>query len=327
MSLKMAGGKWIAVTAGRFGASLLLAVTASLLASEPSVSQPGASAEYVALGSSFSAGPGIATRADGSPAPCSQSADDYAHLFARKRGLSLVDRSCSATTTADILHPGKFSLPAQIDAVGPETRLVTVTTGGNDVAYIGNLYAWSCELRPDPVPAIIHKPLCTATPESAVQSRLDALEGSMLQIAHAVHARAPRARLVFLDYTTVLPDAGDCPDRLPLSQAHLEQGRAVAARLASNTAEAAAKGGASLIQVSKLTEGHDVCSTDPWVSGWSFSVPLTTFSQVAYHPTARAMQAIAEALDAKLPRSLSRTGQRSQEGRSSQDAPMAGSPK
>ena len=272
---------------------------------QASASQAPASAEYVALGSSFAAGPGVAIRAEDAPAPCSQSADDYAHRLARKRGLTLADRSCSATTTADVLRPGKFSLPAQIDAVGPATRLVTLTTGGNDVAYIGNLYAWSCEERPEVAPAFIRKPLCTATPDSVVDQRLDALEAAMLQIAQTVHARAPRAELVFLDYTTVLPDTGACPDRLPLSPAHLERGRVVAARLARITADAATRGGASLIRVSQLTKGHDACAADPWVSPWVFSIPLTAFSTVAYHPTSQAMQAIAAALDARLPPTLS----------------------
>ncbi len=296
--------------------SLLSSVSAALAAmmsvqpasAQAAASQAPAGAEYVALGSSFAAGPGVATRAEDAPAPCSQSADDYAHLLARKRGLSLADRSCSATTTADVLRPGKFSLPAQIDAVGAATRLVTVTTGGNDVAYIGNLYAWSCEARPEVVPAVIRKPLCTATPDAVVDQRLDALGAAMLQIAQAVHARAPRAELVFLDYTTVLPAAGACPDRLPLSPAHLERGRVVAARLARITADAAAKGGASLVRVSELTKGHDVCATAPWVSPWAFSVPLIPFSTVAYHPTAEGLQAIAAALDARLPPGLSAAG-------------------
>ncbi len=300
-------------------AVFLSAAVAALLALQPASAQPVAArpalgAEYVALGSSFAAGPGVAARAEDAPEHCSQSADDYAHLLARKRGLSLADRSCSATTTADVLRPGKFSLPAQIDALGPATRLVTVTTGGNDVAYIGNLYAWSCEERPEVVPAFIRKPLCTPTPDRVVEQRLDALGPAMLQIAEAVHARAPRAQLVFLDYTTVLPDAGTtCSDRLPLSAARLERGRAVATRLARITADAAAEGRASLIRVSALTRGHDVCATDPWVSPWTFSVPLTSFSTVAYHPTSMAMQAIAAALDARLPPTLSGANENGQQ--------------
>ena len=40
---------------------------------------------------------------------------------------------------AHVLAPWN-ELPAQIDAVTPDTRLVTITIGGNDLNYIGNLF-------------------------------------------------------------------------------------------------------------------------------------------------------------------------------------------
>src|SRR3982751_238342 len=90
-------------------------------------------ATYVALGSSFAAGPGIAAQAADSPGRCGQSAENYARQVARALKLKLVDRSCGGATTADILGTGPLGLPPQIDGLTADTALVTVTVGGNDV--------------------------------------------------------------------------------------------------------------------------------------------------------------------------------------------------
>src|SRR5438445_3085706 len=73
-------------------------------------------ARYVAMRSSFAAGPGITRPADDPPDRCGRSADNYAHQLARKRGLALTDVSCGGATTASILAPWNGH-SAQIEAV------------------------------------------------------------------------------------------------------------------------------------------------------------------------------------------------------------------
>ena len=68
---------------------------------------------------------------------------NYARLLAQKRGLALTDVSCSGATARQVLEGGPFGRPSQVDALHPETMLVTLTAGGNDVSYIRNLLAWS----------------------------------------------------------------------------------------------------------------------------------------------------------------------------------------
>jgi hypothetical protein len=60
---------------------------------------------YVAMGSSFAAGPGITPRASASPRRAGRSAGNYAHLVARALGLELRDVTYSGATTSDILRP------------------------------------------------------------------------------------------------------------------------------------------------------------------------------------------------------------------------------
>jgi hypothetical protein len=76
-------------------------------------------ATYVAMGSSYAAGPGITTAAPDSPARCGQSADNYPRQLARRLKLKLVDRSCGGATTADVLKTGPLGLPPQVDGLTP----------------------------------------------------------------------------------------------------------------------------------------------------------------------------------------------------------------
>jgi lysophospholipase L1-like esterase len=98
-----------------------------------------AGSRYVAMGSSFAAGPGLPSRAHGSPRRAGRSTGNYAHLVARALGLDLHDVTFSGATTSDILGPSAAGYAAQLDAVTPETRLVTMTAGGNDVGFVPRL--------------------------------------------------------------------------------------------------------------------------------------------------------------------------------------------
>ncbi|HTT55406.1 MAG TPA: hypothetical protein VMH35_28790 [Streptosporangiaceae bacterium] len=64
-----------------------------------------------------------------------RSAGSYAHVVARALGLDLADVTYSGAASSDILDRSAAGQPAQLDAVTPDTRLVTITAGGNDVGY------------------------------------------------------------------------------------------------------------------------------------------------------------------------------------------------
>lgn len=207
-----------------------------------------AGAHYVAMGSSFAAGPGVGNPAETPTDRCSRSAANYAQQLARKRNLRLTDVSCGGATTAHVLGPWD-ELPAQVDALRPDTALVTVTIGGNDVGYIGGLMAGSCEAAQDEsATAPICRAMAARGAASDPRARRRALsapsaeawqkvEAGIDQIAQEVRLRSPGARLVFVDYLTVLPEDGQCP-QTPVSPSAAATARALASRLAEITAEA-----------------------------------------------------------------------------------------
>jgi hypothetical protein len=267
-------------TAILFGA---LSALAPLAASAQTPPLPGA--KYVAMGSSFAAGPGVTTQADDPPTRCTRSRDNYAHQLARRRGLKLTDVSCSGATTAHILGPWN-ELKPQLDAVDADTRLVTVTIGGNDVRLTGGLNAEACQTA--------GASNCAPLPAPPSAQEWADLESHLGQIAAEVHRRAPAARLVFVDYTTVLPAAGTCP-ALSLTADQAAASREVNRHVVEITAKVARASGSTLVTASAVTAPHDVCSAAPWANGYP---PAP--GGAAFHPRIEAHTAIAEALDREI---------------------------
>ncbi len=100
-----------------------------------------------------------------------------------------------------------------------------------------------------------------------------------------------------------MPEADEHQNReqVPLSEEHLHRAQYMAQRLTNITAQVAEQARALLVRASEITRGHDACADDPWTDG--YALPAIPFSAgpVVYHPNARAMRAIAEALNITLP--------------------------
>ena len=253
-------------------------------------------ARYVSMGSSFAAGPGVTESADTPPNACGRSVDNYAHQLARKRKLLLVDMGCNGATTRNVLE-GQNGLPPQVDALTPDTKLVTITIGGNDVSYMGAMIGSSCRNLAGADAAAAQK--CNVS-FVASEAQWRGAEQGMDHIVAEVRRRSPSARLVFVDYLTAFPARGLCAG-LPLSPADAERLRAVAGRLAEMTARVAHRNKVELIRASSLSRSHNVCSPVPWSVGY-VPLPRGTFGPVPYHPNLAGMTAIAGALDRLLGR-------------------------
>lgn len=246
--------------------------------------------QYVALGSSYAAGPELTTP----PNPCQRARDNYPHQVAHALGMRLADVTCSGSRTAHILRIPQRPLAAhrQIDAVTPDTRLVTITTGGNDIGYIGRLLALGClnatpgSLAPATAAACARGRTVRPEPTAAGYT---AVERSIVAIIDAVRMRAPRALVVVVDYLPVLgPHDRSCPG-LALTSAEAAAARRVFDGLAAATARAATNGGANLIPASRLGRMHGVCSAAPWISGFGRG-------SASYHPNLAGKTALADAV-------------------------------
>ncbi|NMO04803.1 SGNH/GDSL hydrolase family protein [Gordonia sp. TBRC 11910] len=266
-------------------------------------------ATYVAMGSSYAAGPGIAPVVDHG---CWRSGRNYPHQVAAALRLRLVDVTCSGATTADVISRRQFLrrshryLPLQIDAVSASTKVVTITVGGNDIDYIGRMTAESCRGAVGAIPGgdavgEIAGRACGAAIDPQRGARrsvtLRQVENALIDIVAGVHQRAPGAKVFLVQYLPVLNDDGSTCVTVPLPGNRAAELAAEYRRLVRVTAVAAARSGATLVGA---PNGHRACDLLPWVSGFQLGNPYAG-GAIPYHPnewgaTAQAAEVIAAVL-------------------------------
>lgn len=263
----------------------------------------------MALGSSFAAGPGLPGDYD---LGCDRSNRNYAHRVASKLRLALTDVTCSAAITANITTTPQTTAtgvrPAQIDAVTPDTKLVTVTVGGNDVDYTGpggagSLWAFGCIDTDDVPPAGAWTAFaCGQTVDRAqIERKLRAEPRVLIDLLRNIQARAPSARVLLVTYQQIIPPSGATCPAIALTAAHARFERDVGRSLEAAFRRAAARSSAELVDIYADGAHHTACATtQPWVSGWSWGAFPT--GTIAFHPTGQGMTAAANRIVARLPR-------------------------
>lgn len=273
------------------GAVATLAVMAVIVLYFQGKRRPSTEGQYVALGSSYAAGLGLGPREAGSPFVCMRSTNGYPHLLARLTGLKLVDVSCSGSTTAHILNGGPAFLRPQLDAVGPNAKLVTITSGGNDVSYVGDL-TFSAGAA-----GAIGK-LMWKGAKPLEQRDFAAVTANFVQIIKDIKSRAPAAQVVLVSYPEILPPKGSC-EALNIDARMADLGRQVSAELLKSSRAAAEQSGALFVDMAAASAGHDACSASPWVNG------AKPASGAPFHPSAAGAegtaQAIFKAISSKTP--------------------------
>jgi hypothetical protein len=126
--------------------------------------------------------------------------------------------------------------------------------------------------------------------DAAARDRaLDEVGESLKTVGAEVRRRAPRARVLFVDYLTVLPPAG--APAPPISDADADLGRHIAARLAQLTAAAAEATGCELVPAAAASCDRHGWSEQPWVTAFHWPLP----GRVApLHTNAAGMRAVAD---------------------------------
>lgn len=248
---------------------------------------------YVALGSSMAAGPGIRPRAAGAPFRSGRSARNYPHLVAERQNLELVDVTYSGATTANVLFEHQHGARPQLAALDGSESLVTVTIGGNDVGYVPLLMAASVPKTMRHLP-LLGARMAELLDRDARDQALAKVFDSLCAVGDSLRQRAPKARIFFVDYLTMLPPPGvPAP---PLSENDSELGRHVAATLERLTADAAESTGCELVRAAAASRDHHAWSTKPWtVKPTRFPVPAPG-RPAPLHPNGDGMRAVAELL-------------------------------
>ena len=262
------------------------AESASPPSSSPSPPEPRRGPGYVALGDSFTAGGPIGTLQE-QGLRCQRSSRNYPSVVATTLDLPLTDVSCVGATSASLLgaEPGA---PAQIDAITPRTRVVTIGVGGNDFG----LYRTLLLTCPD-----ISKPESRGAPcknrlGRQVASSVPSIDDTVGEVLAAVNRRAPGADVLLVGYPRLMPPSGTC-SAAPYAKGDIAWISSTESALSATLAAAARAHDVTYVPMYRHSKGHDLCAGN---AGWVNGLDPPTGDGHVLHPNAAGERAIAAAV-------------------------------
>ena len=278
-------------------ASLLVVPVASSASAKPAYQR------YVALGDSYTSGPGIPwPRLD--RLACYTSTNNYPALLADNLGLpAYTDGSCGGADTTNMLAPQEPPLPfgtnpPQFSFLRADTDLVTIGIGGNDFGVFGALITECPKLREsDPAgsPCRAH---FTVDGVDTMKQKVAMTGQRVRAVLAGVHERSPAAKVVLVGYPRIAPPQGACPAVLPMADGDLRWLDEVEQALNKGLASAAgADGRTAFVDMYPPSLGHDACAgAAAWIQGKDNNL----FAAVQYHPFKSGMVGVANEISKTL---------------------------
>lgn len=271
-------------------AFLLSLACAPALAAAPTAASaaPAPPLKYVALGDSYAAAP-LVLPPDLTNVACLRSLANYPHVAARALGARLTDVSCSGAKTGNFTGY-QLLTPPQFRSVPADADVISVTIGGNDVDLVGT--ALTCiNLLAEPNGTSCAEKY-TAGGRDQVEQKIAAWAPTFGTALDEIRTRAPRARVVVIGYGQYIRPGG-CPGTQPIWPRDADYLQAKVNSLNTVLRDQAAAHGASYLDTTALTAGHDVCAApaDRYIEGL-----LPTSAAAPIHPNAAGSRVIGTAL-------------------------------
>ncbi|MFF1921217.1 SGNH/GDSL hydrolase family protein [Streptomyces sp. NPDC058221] len=284
------------VRAGATRSAFAAAATVALLlgAASPGIAAPAGGptdtgAHYVALGDSYSSGPGIPQQTD---TVCGRSDRNYPSLVASAVGAEVfTDVTCAGADTTHMTGRQE-SAPPQLDALRPDTTLVTLGIGGNDLDLTGAITrcVLVAYLAPHGSPC---KHSFNLIGTDGIDSRINATAPKIDAVLNEIHARSPQARVLLVGYPALLPDDGTpCRSEVPLADGDLGWFRDKEKYLNTMLAQQANVYDAGYVDTYGRSVGHDACEP----AGVRWIEPADTGDGAGFHPNTAGHRGMADAV-------------------------------
>jgi lysophospholipase L1-like esterase len=212
---------------------------------------------YVAMGDSYSAASGnVPPDPTASPA-CLRSTRNYPHMLAGFLGAQLTDVTCGGAETSDYSTSQYPGVAPQLDALSTSTQLVTMTIGGND----SNVFIDSvAECGALGVASLGQGSPCKDKYGSSFDDTVkDTTYPALVKALSDVREAAPNAKVLIAGYLDILPKSGGCFPQMPVAAGDVPYLDNLQATLNNAVSRAAKATGATYVDVSKVSAGHDAC--------------------------------------------------------------------
>ncbi|MFD3477759.1 SGNH/GDSL hydrolase family protein [Streptomyces sp. NPDC058695] len=248
---------------------------------------------YVALGDSYSSGLGIPDEVEPN---CGRSDSNYPSLVAEALlAVSVTDVTCAGADTSHMAGP-QDSAPPQLDALRPDTTLVTLGIGGNDLGLqeVGTRCVLVAYLDPNGSPC---KTSYTLLGTDEIRSRINTTAPKIDAILQEIHARSPQAKVLLVGYPAIMPDDGSaCRDAIPFAAGDFAWFRDKEKELNSMLSQQASVYGATFVNTYSPSVGHDACKAE----GVRWIEPKETPEAAGFHPNAAGHRSMAAEVLARI---------------------------
>ncbi|MDV7999644.1 SGNH/GDSL hydrolase family protein [Rhodococcus sp. IEGM 1408] len=261
-----------------------------------SLAQP-AYADYVALGDSYAAFGDQSLLAEGPAAQaCARSLTNYPNRLDMNPAVgALTDATCGAAVTADITRAQYQNVPAQIDALGTTSDLVTLSIGGNDVGF-GKIV--QCITKQGDYKTTPNCETAIGAGVAADIAETFGADGPIDDVYDAIEQKSPNAKVVTTQYMPLMPaEGGSCAFTQQLNPADVAWAREVGEAINDAVDSAAQRNGhISVLPVDDVDRSACAAPEDRWTD---FLGGLPTMA-APFHPTKLGQQAMADAIAAAL---------------------------
>ena len=184
---------------------------------------------YVALGDSYASGYGLKPFSERPATGCYQAAHDYPHQLAETLGLRLDDRTCAGASTLNVTDTpqqtgiGSATAPVQADALTPDTDIVTISIGGNDLGFTDVIQNCIASASDGPLFFDIkgasythcrdyYSPVVNGVEQDKLVAAIhDTLVPRLAHTFDVISQRAPKAKVFVVGYPTIAPDSSQAP--------------------------------------------------------------------------------------------------------------------
>jgi lysophospholipase L1-like esterase len=240
------------------------------------------------MGDSYSAASGVLPPDPTAPFQCLRSTLNYPHLIAGATGAQLTDVTCGGADTSDYAAGQYPGVAPQLDAVKPDTQLITMTIGGND----SNVFISSIlECGAAGISTLGQGSPCKDRYGSSFEDTVkNVTYPSLVNTLKAVKAKAPTAEIGILSYPRILPEAVGCFDRMPIATGDVPYLAHLQTTLNDVIQHAASDTGVTYVNMNEVSKGHDACQ--PGGIRWIEPV-LQGTNPVIVHPNALGEAAMA----------------------------------
>ncbi|EMF53817.1 hypothetical protein SBD_5361 [Streptomyces bottropensis ATCC 25435] len=173
--------------------------------------------------------------------------------------------------------------------------------GGDTFTYFlgppGNTVEYTTELEPGTRPSAISRSprsLTSGAPRSPFRAA-----ANLSRVVEETRRRAKHARVLLVDYLTVIGPDTRSSRETPFDEATLGEFRRLGDQVAEVFARTAPRTGAELVTVGKRSREHALGSAEPWVTALPERLRGSALTG-AFHPNGAGMRAVADAIAAHL---------------------------